>query len=366
VTVREVGIEEGIRLRDAGYRVVDVREPHEWAAGHIAGATHIPLGDLAARAPIELADRAAPLLLQCHSGARSGRAATWLQAQGYTDVVNLAALIDRWQPAGGAWDAPGPGLTPDQARRYARQVRLPEIGVEGQRRLLDASAVLIGAGGLGSSAALYLAAAGVGRIAIVDDDEIDLSNLHRQVIHATDRLGQPKADSAALAIRALNPDVRVVARRERLDADNAERLIAGAGVVVDGSDTLETRYAVNDAAVRLRVPVVHASIYRWEARITTLVPFEGPCYRCLHPTAAPDDLVAACDVVGVLGTVPGVAGVLQATEAIKVLLGIGASLAGRQLIVDLREMAVEEIRSQRDPACPVCGDAVLASGVRGG
>jgi sulfur-carrier protein adenylyltransferase/sulfurtransferase len=359
MSVREVGIEEGIRLRDAGYRVVDVREPHEWAQGHIAGATHIPLGDLPARAPVDLADRAAPLLLQCRSGARSARAAEWLRAQGYTDVVNLAALIDNWRPAGGEWEAPAPHLRPEQARRYARQITLPEVGVEGQRRLIAANVVLIGAGGLGSPAALYLAAAGVGRIAIVDDDVVDVSNLQRQVIHASGRVGRTKTESAALAITDLNPEVRVITRSERLDAANAERLIAGAGVVIDGSDSLETRYVLNDAAVRLRIPVVHASVYRWEARITTLVPFQGPCYRCLHPVAPPDDLVAACDVAGVLGTVPGVAGVLQATEAIKLLLGIGPSLAGRQLVIDLREMTFDEVRATRDPNCPVCGDAAL-------
>ncbi|HEX5040404.1 MAG TPA: molybdopterin-synthase adenylyltransferase MoeB [Candidatus Limnocylindria bacterium] len=355
---RQVGIEEAIRLAADGYRVLDVREPDEWAGGHIAGALHIPLAELPARATAELPDRAAPILVQCHSGRRSERAATWLMAQGYTDVVNLAGLIDRWPLAGGPWEGPdataGAALEP----RYARQVLVPGVGVDGQRRLAQARVLIVGAGGLGSPAALYLAAAGVGTLGIADDDIVEETNLHRQILHTTDRIGAPKVDSAAESIHELNPLVTVARHPGRVSRDNVERLIAAYDIVVDGSDSLETRYLVNDAAVRLRKPVAHAAVYRWEAQVTTLVPFAGPCYRCLYPTEPPDGIAAACDVAGVVGVLPGLAGVLQATEVIKLVLGTGEPLVGRMLLVDLAGTRFEEVAVQRDPACPACGTDV--------
>jgi molybdopterin/thiamine biosynthesis adenylyltransferase/rhodanese-related sulfurtransferase len=357
MALRQVGVEEAIGLAADGYQVLDVREPDEWAAGHIAGALHIPLGELPARAASELTDRDAPILVQCHSGQRSERAATWLVAQGYTNIVNLRGLIDRWPLAGGPWEVPA-AAPPAVEPRYARQVLVPGVGVEGQQRLARARVLIVGAGGLGSPAALYLAAAGVGTLGIVDDDVVEETNLHRQILHTTDRIGAPKVDSAAASLHELNPLVAVARHPGRVDGTNVERLISAYDLVVDGSDSLETRYLVNDAAVRLRKPVAHAAVYRWEAQVTTLVPFVGPCYRCLYPTQPPDGIAAACDVAGVVGVLPGLAGILQATEVIKLILGTGEPLVGRMLLVDLAGTRFEEVAVRRDPACPACGTDV--------
>jgi molybdopterin/thiamine biosynthesis adenylyltransferase len=235
------------------------------------------------------------------------------------------------------------------------------VGIEGQARLLASKVLFIGAGGLGSPALLYLAAAGVGTLGIVDFDVVDLSNLQRQIVHTTDRLGQKKTESAAAAIRAINPEIRVVAHEEMLGDDNVERLIAGYDVIVDGTDTFETRYTLNDAAVRAGIPVVHASVFRFEGQLTAFVPFEGPCYRCLYPTPPPPELAPGCSVAGVLGVVPGTLGILQATEAIKLLLGIGEPLVGRLLIYDALDGTFTELKLRRDPACPACGDGVRAA-----
>jgi molybdopterin/thiamine biosynthesis adenylyltransferase/rhodanese-related sulfurtransferase len=363
VTVRQVDVAEGIRLHEAGYRVVDVREPDEWASGHISGATHIPLGQLTERAGAELPDRDEPLLLQCRSGARSGRAAEYLASIGYTDVVNLQDLVERWAPAGGPWEAPGPSAAsaPSADARYGRQVAVPDVGPEGQRRLGDARVLIVGVGGLGSPAALYLAAAGVGTIGLVDDDRVELSNLHRQVIHPERAVGRPKVASGAEALAAANATTRVVTGDLRVTQETVERVLTGWDVVVDATDSLEARYVLNDAAVRRQIPLVHGSVYRWEGEVTTIVPFAGPCYRCLHPSPPPDDLAPSCDVAGVVGVVPGVIGTIQAAEALKLILGTGEPLAGRQLLVDLRSMRFEELRAARDPACPACGEAVGAA-----
>lgn len=354
-TVRQVGIEEAIGLAADGYRVLDVREPDEWAGGHIAGALHIPLAQLPARVTTELPDRDSAILVQCHSGQRSGRAATWLVAQGYTNVVNLSGLIDGWPLAGGPWESPEASSHAGIAPRYVRQVPVPGVGVDGQRRLGDARVLVVGAGGLGSPAALYLAAAGIGTLGIADDDVVEESNLHRQILHSTDRIGASKVDSAAESIHELNPLVTVDRHPGRVSADTVDRLVASYDVVVDGSDSLETRYLVNDAAVRLRKPVAHAAVYRWEAQVTTLVPFVGPCYRCLYPAEPPDGIAAACDVAGVVGVLPGLAGILQATEVIKLVLGTGEPLVGRMLLIDLAGTRFEEVAVKRDPACPACG-----------
>jgi molybdopterin/thiamine biosynthesis adenylyltransferase/rhodanese-related sulfurtransferase len=360
MSVREVGIEEGIRLRAGGATVVDVREPFEWEAGHVADALHIPLGELPSRIGAELPDRDAPILLYCRSGARSGRAAQFLEGQGYSSVTNLKALIEEWKPRGGEWAEPGASAGADLERRYARQLRLPEIGPEGQRRLAASRVLVVGAGGLASPASLYLAAAGVGTIGLVDDDRVDESNLHRQVLHATDRIGMAKVDSAATALRGLNPTVRLEGHRGRLTADNADALVAGNDVVIDGTDRLDARYAINDAAVRRRVPWVHGSVYRWEGQVTTIQPFVGPCYRCIHPSPPPEDLAPDCDTAGVVGVVPGLVGMLQATEALKLILGSGEPLVGRILHVDALGGRFEELRVERDPACPACGSGASA------
>jgi sulfur-carrier protein adenylyltransferase/sulfurtransferase len=360
VTVREVGIDEAIRLRDAGRVVVDVREPFEWDAGHVSGALHIPLAELPARIGSDLPDRSAPILLYCRSGARSERAAKYLVENGYADVVNLKALISGWAERGGAWEEPAPAPEPARAGRYARQLRLPEIGPEGQQRLADAKVLVVGAGGLGSPAAIYLAAAGVGRIGLVDDDMVDESNLHRQPLHATERVGARKVDSAAVMLRGINPETTVLGQAVRLTPENADRLVAGHDVVIDGTDRIDARYALNDAAVRQRVPLVHGSVYRWEGQVTTIVPFDGPCYRCLHPNQPPEELAPDCDVAGVVGVVPGLVGMLQATEALKLILGAGEPLIGRLLMIDALGSRFEELRVERDPACAACGDEGIA------
>jgi sulfur-carrier protein adenylyltransferase/sulfurtransferase len=353
---REVGVEVGRSLRDAGYRVIDVREQTEWDEGHIPGASHIPLGDVAARIESGVPDRDVPLLVHCLSGARSARAAATLTSLGYTTVVNLKAHLKDWRLGGGAWEEPPQLLSPTQRRRYSRQILIPEIGQPGQRRLLDARVLLIGAGGLGSPVALYLGASGVGTIGLVDDDVVDESNLQRQVLHGTDRLGMKKVDSAEQTLHGLNPETRVIKHEERLGADNVERLIADYDVIVDGTDNFDTRYVLNDAAVKLRKPVVHGSIYRWDGQVTTFIPFEGPCYRCMYPTQPPPELAPACEVAGVLGVLPGIVGLLQANEVFKLLLDTGEPLAGRLLMLDAAATTFDEVRIWRDPACPTCGE----------
>ncbi len=273
---RQVRAADAVRLAGEGYRVIDVREQVEWDQGHIPDATLLPLADLLARAPELLPNRDERLLLHCAVGARSSRASAHLAGLGYSDIVNLVDSLGDWRAAGGAWEAPTPLLTPAQQRRYSRQTLIPEIGAKGQRTLLDSKVLLIGAGGLGSPVALYLAASGIGTIGLVDDDVVDESNLQRQVVHTVDRIGQPKTASARTTLEALNPETRVIEHRERLSAENVERLIAGYDVIVDGTDNFDTRYVLNDAAVKLRKPVVHGSIYRWDGQVTTFVPFAGP------------------------------------------------------------------------------------------
>ncbi|HYI66703.1 MAG TPA: molybdopterin-synthase adenylyltransferase MoeB [Candidatus Limnocylindrales bacterium] len=362
---REVTAAEAVALARDGYRVIDVREQSEWDAGHVAGATLLPLGDVTTRIGEVVPEKDAPLLLHCAVGGRSGRAAGWLTDMGYTNVVSMKAPIGHWKEQGGQWEEPRQLLTPAQQRRYARQTLIPEIGQEGQRRLLDARVLLIGAGGLGSPIALYLAASGVGTIGMVDDDVVDESNLQRQVLHGPDRLGMLKVDSAEMTLRGLNPETNVIKHVERLNGDNVERLIGGYDVMVDGTDNFDTRYVLNDAAVKLRKPVVHGSIYRWDGQITTFVPFDGPCYRCMYPTQPPDELAPACSVAGVLGVLPGIVGMLQANEVFKLVLGVGETLSGRLLMFDAMGTTFDEVRIWRDPACPACGEgSPYASGTR--
>lgn len=355
--VRTVSTAEALGLAADGYRLIDVREQSEWDEGHIAGATLVPLATVPERLPELVPDPATPLLLYCHSGARSARASAYLAQVGYTNVANLAARVAEWKPAGGAWEEPQQLLTDAQRRRYSRQMLIPEIGQEGQRKLLDAKVLLIGAGALGSGAAFYLASSGVGTIGLVDDDVVEESNLQRQILHTTDRLGMPKVTSGRLSINALNPETRVVEHRERMTADSVERLIGAYDVVLDGTDNFDTRYVLNDAAVKLRIPVVHGSIYRWDGQVTTFVPFGGPCYRCMYPTQPPPELAPACSVAGVLGVLPGVIGLLEANEVFKLLLGVGETLAGRLLMFDAMGTTFDEVRVWRDPACPACGEA---------
>lgn len=355
--IHEVSVPEALELARSGYRIIDVREPLEWSDGHIPGATLIPLADVADRIADEVPDRDALLLVHCAVGARSARAVARMLDLGYSRVVSMRGTTREWREIGGAWETPEALLTPEQQRRYSRQLLIPEIGQKGQRKLLDSKVLIIGAGGLGSPAALYLTASGVGTIGLVDDDNVDESNLQRQVLHSAERVGMPKTASARLTISGLNPETHVVEHRERLTAENVERLIADYDVIVDGTDNFDTRYVLNDAAVRLRKPIVHGSIYRWDGQVTTFVPFAGPCYRCMYPTQPPDELAPACSVAGVLGVLPGIVGMLQANEVFKLLLGVGETLSGRLLMFDAMSTRFEEVRIWRDPSCPACGEA---------
>jgi molybdopterin/thiamine biosynthesis adenylyltransferase/rhodanese-related sulfurtransferase len=341
--------------------VIDVREQHEWDAGHIPNTVHIPRGMLEARIASVVPDQTRPVVLSCLSGARSLLAAQTLRALGYTNVANFAGSFQAWHRAGLPVEAPAT-LTDAQRRRYSRHLLIPEVGIDGQARLLDSKVLFIGAGGLGSPAALYLAAAGVGTLGIVDFDVVDESNLQRQVLHTSDRVGTKKIESAATTIRALNPEVKVVGHDEVLGDDNVERLIAGYDAILDGTDTFEVRYTLNDAAVRAGIPVVHASVFRFEGQLTVFAPGVGPCYRCLYPTPPPPELAPGCSVAGVLGVVPGIMGLLQANEILKLLLGIGDPLIGRLLIFDALDATFTELKLRRDPACPACGHLWAADG----
>jgi molybdopterin/thiamine biosynthesis adenylyltransferase/rhodanese-related sulfurtransferase len=336
---------------------LDVREPHEWAQGRITRAEHLPLRDLKANATGKLADKARPVVAYCATGRRSLRAADVLTQLGYERVTSLAGGIEDWFAHGYPVDFPEEGLEPEQRRRYSRHLQIPEVGEEGQQRLLSSRILLIGAGGLGSPAALYLAAAGVGTIGIVDADVVDDTNLQRQVVHSTAGLGESKVHSAAERVRGLNPDVEVLTFEERLTSENVDRILdKGWDVIVDGADNFPTRYLVNDASVWQRIPVVHGSIYRFEGQVTVFKPGEGPCYRCLFPAPPPPELAPSCAEGGVLGVLPGVIGSLQASEALKLALQIGDPLVGRLLLFDALSATFTEVALRRDPDCPVCGE----------
>jgi molybdopterin/thiamine biosynthesis adenylyltransferase/rhodanese-related sulfurtransferase len=335
--------------------LIDVRELDEFEQGAIRGAVHIPRGFLESRIETTVADRSTSIILSCQSGARSAFAARALADLGYTDVASLAGGFSGWKQNGYAWETPAT-LDADKRRRYSRHILIPEVGEAGQLRLLSSKVLMIGAGGLGSPSALYLAAAGVGTIGIIDEDTVDDSNLQRQILHTTDRIGMAKTESARLTLTALNPDVEVVEYRERLTSANIDRIIAGYDVIVDGTDNFPTRYLLNDASLKHGIPVVHASIFRFEGQLTVFKPHEGPCYRCLFPEPPPAELAPSCAEGGVLGVLPGIMGTLQATEALKLLLGIGDTLAGRLLLVDALESSFHEVTLRRDPSCPVCGE----------
>ncbi|MGZ4419427.1 MAG: molybdopterin-synthase adenylyltransferase MoeB [Gaiellaceae bacterium] len=336
--------------------VLDVREQDEWDEGHIPGAVHVPRGHLESRIERLAPDAARPVVVYCSQGNRSVFAAKTLEELGYEDVVSLAGGFTDWKRNGFPLQLQA-GLDAPRRARYSRHLLIPEVGEEGQLKLLDSKVLLIGAGGLGSPASLYLAAAGVGRIGIVDADVVDESNLQRQIVHSTDSLGEPKVESAKRTIEALNPDVEVVAYKERLTSENVERILAdGWDVIVDGADNFPTRYLVNDASIWHKIPVVHGSIYRFEGQVTVFKPHEGPCYRCLFPTPPPPELAPSCAEGGVLGVLPGVIGSLQASEALKLALGIGEPLVGRLLLFDALAATFDEVKLRRDPDCPVCGE----------
>jgi adenylyltransferase/sulfurtransferase len=359
-TVREVDVFESDLLRERGAILVDIREQDEVDQGMIPGAIHIPRGFLEMRIEESVRDRDVPVVVYCAGGVRSLFGAESLSQLGYRDVASMAGGFSGWKAAGFPWRVPQ-SLTPEQRRRYSRHLLIPEVGEEGQRKLLDAKVLLVGAGGLGSPAALYLAAAGVGTLGVVDADIVDDSNLQRQVLHSTDRLGLPKVESARLAIEALNPDVNVIKHETRLDQSNVLEIFSDYDVILDGTDNFATRYLINDACVLLGKPNAHGSIFRFEGQATTFVPGIGPCYRCLFPTPPPPELAPSCAEAGVLGLLPGTVGLIQATEVAKLILGIGQPLIGRLLTYDALEMEFRELRLSRDPACPMCGPAAPAS-----
>jgi sulfur-carrier protein adenylyltransferase/sulfurtransferase len=334
--------------------VLDTREPHEYAEAHIKGAELVPPAEVAARIDELAPDSGQRIALYCRSGNRSGRAAEELHDLGYTNLAHLGGGILAWQEAGLPVVEPE-GMDAEQRMRYSRHTLLPEVGVEGQLKMLNAKVLLIGAGGLGSPAALYLAAAGIGTLGIIDDDVVDATNLQRQVIHTTDRVGMPKTESARLQIEALNPDVNVVEYRERIGPENILDVIRDYDVIVDGVDNFPTRYLLNDASVRLRKPVVSASILAFDGQISTFVPFEGPCYRCLYPTPPPPEMAPSCGAAGVLGVMAGIMGLLQANEVIKLTAGIGEPLIGRLLLYESLGTRFTELKVRRDPECPICG-----------
>jgi len=346
---------EEIKTANGDLVLLDIREPHEHAEVHLEGDVLVPPVEVAERIDELAPDTSQRLILYCRSGARSARAANLLKEQfGYDNVANVEGGILAWQEAGLPVDE-AEGMTAEQRERYSRHTMLPEVGVEGQVKMLNSKVLLIGAGGLGAPSALYLAAAGVGTLGLVDDDVVDESNLQRQVIHNTERVGEPKTESARKTIEALNPDVEVVEHRVRLDATNVIDIIKDYDVIVDGADNFPTRYLLNDASVRLRKPVVSASILAFDGQISTFVPFEGPCYRCLYPTPPPVELAPSCGEAGVLGVMAGVLGLLQANEVIKLVAGIGEPLIGRLLLYDSLGTRFTELKVRRDPNCPICG-----------
>lgn len=333
--------------------LVDVRERDEYEQGYVPRAEWIPRGFLELKIEDLVPEKSREVILYCAGGVRSVLAARALGELGYTNVSSMTGGFRAWKNAGFAFERPR-SLTQEQIKRYSRHLMLPEVGEKGQGKLLDAKVLLLGAGGLGSPSALYLAAAGIGTIGLVDDDVVDESNLQRQVLHNVDRVGIPKVESARMTLQALNPDVKVIAHQTRLSSDNVLDILSGYDLVVDGADNFPTRYLLNDAALKLKKPVVHASIFRFEGQVTTFLPFDGPCYRCLYPDPPPPGMAPSCQEAGVLGVLPGMIGTLQANEAIKLILGVGKSLSGRLMVLDALGTQWRTLKLRRDPHCRVC------------
>ncbi|HVB73923.1 MAG TPA: molybdopterin-synthase adenylyltransferase MoeB [Ktedonobacteraceae bacterium] len=342
--------------------LVDVREKYEWNEGHIPGAVHVPRGFLELQIEEAVPDRSKTVVLYCAGGVRSLMAGNTLKQMGYQNAISMSGGFGQWKGAGLPFVQPRT-MTEAQNKRYSRHLLVPEVGEQGQFKLLDSRVLLIGAGGLGSPAAYYLAAAGVGTIGIIDADTVEESNLQRQIIHNTSRIGQYKAESARQTIEALNPDVKVITYIERLDESNVARIIADYDVILDGTDNFPTRYLLNDAALKANKPVVHGSVFRFEGQLTVFKPYEGPCYRCLYPEPPPPALAPSCAEAGVLGVLPGIVGLLQATETIKLLLGIGDPLVSRLMTYDGLAGEFSELRLFRDPNCPACGEHAHLDGL---
>jgi molybdopterin/thiamine biosynthesis adenylyltransferase/rhodanese-related sulfurtransferase len=353
--VREVSPQQAREMAAGGAVIVDVREADEWVQGHVPGAVFIPRGYLEQRIEEKVPDKSHEVVLHCAGGTRSALAVRTLQELGYSRVSSMAGGFGKWKEAGLPIEVPRT-LTAEQKSRYSRHLLVPEVGEAGQAKLLASKMLLVGAGGLGCPAGLYLAAAGVGTLGVLDSDVVDLSNLQRQVLHTNASVGKPKTESAAASIRALNPDVNVVRHDLRLDASNIMDVIAPYDVVLDGSDNFSTKNLINDACVLANKPSVYGSIFRFDGQASVFVPRKGPCYRCLFPEPTPTEMAPSCDEAGVLGVLPGIVGLVQATEAIKLVLGRGEPLVGRLLTYDALAMKFQEYRVRRDPRCAVCGD----------
>ncbi len=346
---------------DAGAVIIDVREPSETTDGHIEGALLIPRGLLELRIEDQVPRKDTEVVIYCAAGIRSAFAAHTMHTLGYTNVTSMHSGFRDWKHAGLPFHVPV-ALTTEQEARYSRHLLIPEVGEAGQRKLLDSKVLMLGAGGLGSPAAYYLAAAGVGKIGIIDSDVVDRSNLQRQILHTDDRVGVSKVESALKTLKGLNPEIDVVPYDTRLTADNVLEIFEGYDLVVDGGDNFPTRYLVNDACVHLGIPNVTGSVFRFEGQVTVVMPQEGPCYRCLYPEPPPPEFAPSCQEAGVLGVLPGTMGLLQATEVIKVLLGIGRPLVGRLLLYDALEQKFRELKIRRDPDCKMCGDDAQFTG----
>jgi sulfur-carrier protein adenylyltransferase/sulfurtransferase len=353
--VPEVSAEEVHKRGRDGHVLLDVRERNEFEEGYIPGAVHLSKGFLEVQIEDRVPDRSTPITLYCAVGVRSLLAAQSLREMGYEDVESMAGGFGTWKQKGYEFVVPKL-LTQEQKVRYSRHLLVPEVGEEGQQKLLAAKVLLIGAGGLGAPAALYLAAAGVGTIGLLDFDSVDLSNLQRQVIHTNDRIGMPKTESARIQINALNPDVKVVEHRAMLSSENAREIFEQYDIVVNGCDNFPTRYLANDVALFTKKPLVDGGIFRFEGQVTTVLPHQSPCYRCRYPAPPPPEEAPSCAEAGVLGILPGIVGILQATEVVKLIIGHGELLTGRLLHIDALDMRFREFRIPRDPHCPVCGE----------
>jgi adenylyltransferase/sulfurtransferase len=355
--VPEVNIDEVHTRMERGekWTLLDVREREEYREGHLAGALSLPRGFLELRVEDAVPDKTTPIIAYCAGGVRSLIAARTLKEMGYENVVSMAGGYTAWKNAGHTWVADRQ-FTPEQITRYARHFTLPEVGEKGQAKLLEGKVLCIGAGGLGSPVAFYLAAAGVGTIGIIDHDVVDMSNLQRQILHTNDRVGMPKVESAQKTLNALNPDVKILGFNERLSSENVMRVIKDFDVIVNGCDNFPTRYLINDACVMAQKPLVDGSIFQFEGQATVFYPGRGPCYRCLFPEPPPPGAAPSCAEAGVLGVLPGLVGCVQAVEAMKLILGAGRPLIGRMLHFDTLSSEVRVLKLRRDPHCLVCGE----------
>ena len=355
--IKEISAQEADELlkKNGKYLLLDVREKDEYREGHLEGALSLPRGFLEIKIESAVPDKSTPILAYCAGGVRSLLAANALKEMGYQNVISMSGGYTAWKTAGYNW-VQDHQFSPEQVTRYSRHFLLPEVGEEGQAKLLQAKVLMVGAGGLGSPSAYYLAAAGVGTLGIIDNDVVDLSNLQRQILHTNDRIGMPKTESAKLTIQALNPDVRVIPFQQKLTSQNIMEIIKDYDIVVDGCDNFPTRYLVNDACVLTKKPNVHGSIFQFEGQASVFYPGKGPCYRCLYPEPPPADMAPSCQEAGVLGVLPGLIGVIQALETIKLILGKGDTLVGRLLCFNTLTMEINTLKLMADPACPMCGE----------